>query len=453
MKQRLWTYAALAEAVGAEAGADAVQHPDIAGIAIDSRRTEPGDLFVALAGDAGPRFATSARSTRDGHDFVADAVQRGAVAVLVHRPGDYPAPSLVVEDTLDALWDVGRAARRRLAGPVVAVTGSNGKTTFKSFASAALGACATAGSLNNHLGVPLSLGRTPKDATSAVYEIGTSYPGEIEPLARLVEPDVAVLLNVHAAHIEHFGTVDAIRHEKASIAKGLRPSGVLVRPGGLAVDFPGRSVTFGTQGDCDVRLAGLADGFADIRTPNGGIACPVPGGGAHRALTVAALAAVLVALEAPLGHLDRLAGVEVPRGRGNRLDVSGVTIIDESYNANPASMAATLELFSAEAGRRIAILGDMRELGPGTERYHEELRDQCHDLDGVFCAGKAIGALYNALPGRMRLGFADRADGAFATHCALELKPGDRVLVKGSNAVFWSNGFVERLAEALRQRR
>ena len=429
--------------------AKSAEGPDVFGVGIDSRLTEPGDLFVALSGDPGPRFQPSTRSNRDGHDYAKNAVEKGAVAVLAHRDGDYGAPTLMVKDTLDGLWDIGRAARRRLDGPVVAVTGSSGKTTFKSFAAAALGAFATSGSLNNHIGVPLSLARTRRDADSAVFEIGTNHPGEIEPLSRLVEPDVAVLLNVHPAHIENFGTLEAIRREKVSIAKGLRPGGVFVHPFGLAPDHDGRCITFGTEPGADIRLVGIAGDTAEIVSSAGRVRVPIPGGGAHRGMSVCAVAAVLVALEVPLGLLDRLRRLTVPRGRGTRTEIAGVTIIDESYNANPASMAATLDAFSSEPPRRLAILGDMRELGVDTARYHAELAPHCNGLDGVFCVGDAIQGLYEALPRAKRFGASERADAAFATYCAKRLQAGDRVLVKGSNTVFWTNGFVETLVREL----
>ena len=444
----LWSYGELAEALGLP-GADG---PDVGGVCIDSRRITPGDLFVALPGDPGPRFQATARSERDGHDFAADAVRKGAAAVLVHVPGEYDAPALLVEDTLDALWALGRAARRRLHCPVVAVTGSSGKTTFKSFAATALGGFATDGSLNNHIGVPLSLALTPPDARAAVYEIGTNHPGEIEPLARLAAPDVAVVLNVHPAHIEHFGSVEAIRREKVSIANGVKGEGAFVRPLHLGADFAGRTVTFGDAPDADVRNLGLRDEGRAVVLQAGGESAefPVPGGGEHRAMSVCALGAVLRALGRPLDALERLADISVPHGRGNRLVVGGVTIIDESYNANPASMAATLAAFCEEAGgRRIAVLGDMRELGEDAPRYHAELAPLCAGLDGVFCVGPHMRVLRDALPANRRLGYAEQGDAAFVAACAEALAPGDRVLIKASNGVLWAAGFVARLAAAL----
>lgn len=444
----LWSYRELADALGLPATNSA----DVTGVCIDSRRIAPGDLFVALPGDPGPRFHPSARSDRDGHDFAHDAVAKGAAAVLVHRPGNYGAPTLLVDDTLDALWTLGRAARRRLRCPVVAVTGSSGKTTFKSFAAKALDGFATDGSLNNHIGVPLSLARTPSDARAAVCEIGTNHPGEIEPLARLAAPDVAVVLNVHPAHIEHFGSVEAIRREKVSIASGVVSGGAFVRPAHLAADDSGRTLTFGDSAAADVRNLGLRDEGRVVALLADGerTECPVPGGGEHRAMSVCALGAVLRALGRPLSTLERLADVPVPRGRGNRLTAGGVTIVDESYNANPASMAATLTMFRNGSGaRRIAVLGDMLELGEDAPRYHAELAPLCAGLHGVFCVGPRMRTLHDALPAPLRLGCVEEADDAFVAVCAQALAASDQVLIKGSNGVFWAAGFVERLAAAL----
>ena len=451
MDRSLWSYRELTAALSLPGTAG----PDVQGIAIDSRLTEPGDLFVALPGDPGPRFQATSRSDRDGHDFVPHAVENGAVAVLVHRDVDTQRSTgsevaqLRVADTLDGLWALGRVGRARVNGPVVAVTGSSGKTTFKTFAAAALDAFATSGSLNNHIGVPLSLARTPREATAAVYEIGTNHPGEIEPLSRLARPDVAVLLNVHPAHIENFGSLDAIRKEKTTIAVGLEAGGTFVHPCDL--DSPGthRSVTFGTDTAADVQLVRSAGTVAELRTPAGLFECAVPGGGENRAMSVCALAAVLVAVDLPLDRLHRLVDEGVPRGRGNRASVRGITVIDESYNANPASMAATLDAFVAEPGRRIAILGDMLELGEGATRYHADLARHCGPLDGVFCVGERIRVLYDVLPPGQRLGFAEQPDAAFVDLCAAKLGPGDSVLVKASNGIFWANGFVDALIAAL----
>lgn len=465
----LWSFAELAAALGQRAAAG----PDLSGICIDSRRIAPGELFVALAGDPGPRFSATSRSDRDGHDFIADAAAKGAAAVLASRPGDYGVPALLVDDTLDGLWQLGRAARHRLNGPVVAVTGSSGKTTAKSFLAAALDAFATPGSLNNHIGVPLSLALTPREAAAAVIEVGTNHPGEIGPLSRLAAPDVAVLLNVQPAHIGHFGSLAAIAREKAAIAEGLGSDGTLVRAASVAVEHAGRTITFGgADEEADVRLLevtaatddaawragdeGQGEAVAALATPAGRATAPVPGGGRHRAESVAAAAAVLLALGLPLANLARLSALAVPRGRGNAFEAGGVRVVDESYNANPASMAATLRAFSSvplPGQRRIAVLGDMLELGADSARYHGALAPDCKGLAGVFCVGEGMAALYAALPAEQRLGHVETADAAFGERCAAVLRPGDAVLVKGSNGVFWANGFVAALAAVLRRQR
>ena len=190
--------------------------PDVSGIKVDSRLIEPGDLFIALPGDPGPRFNPAYRSSVDGHDFIAAAARAGAVGAVVHRAVD-PAvhiPMLEVADTYDALWSLGAAGRARASCPVIGITGSSGKTTAKRFMAAALGGFAPPGSFNNHIGVPLSLANMPPQSAAGVFEIGTNHPGEILPLAQMVEPDLAVLLNVHTAHIENFPSWDALRDEK-----------------------------------------------------------------------------------------------------------------------------------------------------------------------------------------------------------------------------------------------
>lgn len=447
----VWRWGELRTALGLPPG----EGPDIGGIAIDSRRLAEGDLFVALPGDPGPRFQTSSVSDRDGHDFIADAIRRGAAGVLVHRDGDHGVPTLSVPDTLDGLWELGRHRRSQLACPVAAVTGSSGKTTCKEFLAKALGAFATAGSLNNHIGVPLSLASTPADATAAVYEIGTNHPGEIAPLSRLALPNVAIVLNVHPAHIEFFDGLEGIRREKLSIAEGLGADGVLVRHERVeSLEDAPPTLTFGTGASADVRLLDLDGDRARIATPHDIIVAPVPGGGRHRAMSVAACAGALLALGMPLAQLERLGAARLPRGRGNRIEVGGVTIIDDSYNANPASMEAALLALSVatptSGGRRIAVLGEMLELGADGEHFHRSLATACEGLDQVFCIGSGMAPLHEELASTTRAQWLPKADDTFVAACAQALRSGDVVLVKGSNRVFWANGFTDSLAAALR---
>jgi len=444
----LWTWPALCAALGirSEAG------PDVTGICIDSRRAIPGDLFVALPGDPGPRFHPSHRSNRDGHVYVDDAIANGAVGALVHDEVERRVPQLRVADTLDGLWALGAAARARLACPVVAVTGSSGKTTTKALLARALGAFATSGSLNNHLGVPLSLALTPKDVSAAVYEIGTSHPGEIAPLAKLVQPDVAIVLNVHPAHAEYFVDLDDLRIEKLSIYNGLPEKGHLIIEDLIdATDIPEalHVVRFGRSKRADVRCLSATGGRATFELSGTQVKANVPGGGAHRALSLGAVLAVLQVLGRDPGPALTLDDELIPPGRGQTRQVAGITLIDDSYNANPASMRAALAGLDRDAGPLYAVLGEMLELGVDGERYHRELADETHGLTGVICVGTGMRPLYDALPEKLRCGYYTAANGMLIKHLQGLLQSGDRVLIKGSNRVFWKVGFVEQLAKKL----
>jgi UDP-N-acetylmuramoyl-tripeptide--D-alanyl-D-alanine ligase len=448
----LWSWRDACAAVGA----NVVDGPPIGGVAIDSRSLERGDLFIALAGDPGPRFNTGSRSTRDGHDFIADAVSRGAVGALVARPIDVALPQMRVADTLDGLWALGAAARKRCRGAIFAVTGSSGKTTVKTLLAAALDCVASKGSLNNFWGVPLSLSRTPADARAAVFEIGTNHPGEIASLARLVNPHVALVLNVYPAHVEYFGTLDALRREKVSIAEGLVSDGTFVAPDVLdLVDARvARVLRFGETERADVQLLDLDATRlrARFRVGKRVIEARVPGGGKHRALSLAAVIACIVAIGEDPTCAAALDDALIPRGRGARRVVNGIVVIDDSYNANPVSLRAALEELATETGgRRYALLGEMRELGNDAPRLHRELADACASLDGVFCVGSGMQPLYDALPAHVRLGFAESQDQVSVDQLIAGLTAGDRLLVKGSNRVFWVHGFVERLIAALEQ--
>ena len=439
-------------------GVPATDGPDLFGISIDTRTLQSGDLFVALRGDPGPRFNTDSRSDRDGHDFIAAAQARGAVGALTHRATRSDLPELRVADTLDGLWALGRAARRRFRNPVIAITGSSGKTTVRSFLAAALGCAPATGSLNNFWGVPLSLARTPASAAAAVLEIGTNHPGEIEPLARLVAPTVALVLNVRPAHLQYFASLDALRREKLSIAYGLIDGGVAVLPDDLdARELPAttRKVTFGASKTADVSLVGYAAAtrVATYRIRDRTLSAYVPGGGTHRALSLAAVLGCLLAAQRPFEPALTLPDAVVPRGRGSRVSVGGVGVIDDSYNANPTSMAAALRGLAGEPARRtVAILGEMRELGDGSEEYHRQLVQQCDGISRIVCVGAGMRALWDVLPASQRLSYAESADTLAIDDVVAELEPGDVVLVKGSNRVFWVHDFVDKLLESLELR-
>lgn len=444
----LWRWPELCEALGLAP----VDGPDVTGISIDSRKVEPGDLFVALTGDPGPRFNPSHRSDRDGHDFIDAALANGAVGVLAHDGRSRSAPQLQVTDTLDALWALGAAARARLRGPVVAVTGSSGKTTAKAFLAAALGGFATGGSLNNHLGVPLSLSLTPRNARSAVLELGTNHPGEIAPLARLVRPDVAVVLNVHPAHREHFATMAELEREKLSIHQGLGAGGELIVEESLGADLPATlSVSrFGRGDGCLVRLLETKGEQARYRVGEAELVAHVPGGGAHRAMTLAAVLAVLVRLGLDTDAARALPDDLVPAGRGRERTAGGIILLDDSYNANPASTRAALTALQARPEpRRFALLGEMLELGDEGPEFHRSLADLANALDGVFCVGEGMRALERVLSPEKCLDWRAEPDEPLLERLAEVLEPGDVLLVKGSNRVFWARDYVGRLARRL----
>jgi UDP-N-acetylmuramoyl-tripeptide--D-alanyl-D-alanine ligase len=457
----LWTAADAAAATGGRNTADWCA----AGVSIDSRSAAPGDLFVALRG---PHY--------DGHDFVGAALQRGAAAALVDRePGGSPAagPLLHVADTFAGLNALAAAARGRSHARIVAITGSVGKTGTKEalrLVLAAFGpAFAAAGSLNNHWGVPLSLARLPTDAAYGVLELGMNHPGEIAPLARLARPHIAVITNVEPVHLGFFASVEAIADAKAEIFLGLEPGGVAV----LNRDNPqydrlaeaalragaAEVIGFGVHPDAAVRLADCVldpDGSTFEAVFRGRmLRCRLRVPGRHwvaNALAVLGAAAALGAdpmrAAAALGQLEALPG----RGRRHRLAWRGgtLTLIDESYNASPPSMAAALAVLAtaepAAGGRRIAVLGDMLELGAAAADLHRGLARPlaAAAVDRVFLVGAAMAALDEALTEPVRGGLWRSAEEAIPTIVEF-LRPGDVVMIKGSHAAR-----VDRIAERLR---
>jgi UDP-N-acetylmuramoyl-tripeptide--D-alanyl-D-alanine ligase len=416
---------------------------------IDSRLAEPGDLFIALPGDPGPRFNASYRSDVDGHDFVAAAAARGAVAAMVHRAVSVPPGfgRLQVEDTYDGLWALGRAARARLACDVIAVTGSSGKTTAKQFLAHALAAYAPPGSLNNHIGVPLSLSNAPRDSQCGVFEIGTNHVGEIEPLARLTAPTLAIVLNVHSAHIENFPSREALFQEKISIFNALEDKSNAISEDLMALDF-GHS--YGYSATADARVVSVSGDLAEIKLFKQRLKARVPGGGQHRAGTVAATLLAAKMLDIPLVRGLDLPETLIPAGRGQRLVADGVVIIDESYNANPASMLATLQALAArpQSGRSWALVGEMLELGAAAEQAHLDLIPALQLFDRCLCIGEGTRALAAELDAQW---FGNAGQDLIEMLIA-ELQPGDQILVKGSNRVFWRDDFVSRLQAALDER-
>lgn len=423
------------------------------GISIDSRTTAPGDLFVALSGDPGPRFGGGDENARDGHDFIEMAVNAGASVVMVHHEVVCAVPTIRVDDTLDGLWQLGSYSRKRTSARVAAITGSSGKTTLRSWLQRVLSSMANChaseGSLNNHWGVPLSLARMPADTDVGLFEIGTNHPGEIEPLSRLVEPDVALVLNVLPAHIGNFSGMDELKDEKFSISHGLRSGGTLVVPVDLAShsNHP-RILTFGEGGDVSAKGRATGSG-TEIRIDVAGteIECQVPFVGPERVESIAALFAVLTALEFdPIQAAEHVSSLELPRGRGNLIEVEGVTVIDDSYNANPVSMKMSLAHLASmkKHKRRIALLGEMLELGAASQAAHQEIGQHLEGVDQVYTFGPGFSESSFVRQGHFNT-VGDFNLEAFAG----QLEPGDSVLVKGSNKVFWKHDFVNRLTGAI----
>jgi UDP-N-acetylmuramoyl-tripeptide--D-alanyl-D-alanine ligase len=449
----LWTAAEAAAATDGMAAGDAWQ---ATGVSIDSRTCQPGDLFIALKG---PRF--------DGHDYAADALARGACAIMVHRPPPNvaaDAPLLVVEDTMEGLESLATAARLRSNAQVAAITGSVGKTGTKEALRTVLSAQglthATQGNLNNQWGVPLSLARLPRQARFGVFELGMNSPGEIAPLSRLVKPDVAIITTVEAVHIEFFESEEGIADEKASIFAGMGPTGVAIlnrdnrhfarlvahaRTQGIA-----RIWSFGDHASADARLidcslhATASAVAASIRGQELQYSLPLPG--KHHVINSLAVLLAVKALGADTVTAARsLARLAPGEGRGARtpLQIAGgpILLIDESYNASPVAVASALavlgkaEIPGAYKGpqRRIAVLGDMLELGVHAEAMHRDLAKDAvgAGIDLVFACGPHMRALYDALPPALQGGYADDSD-ALAAQVAVAVRPGDVLMVKGS---------------------
>jgi len=422
------------------------------GVSIDSRTVAPGDLFVALQG---PSF--------DGHDFAMAALAKGAAAVMLARlPPDLPhdAPVLLVADTLRALEALGRVARRRGTARVVAVTGSAGKTGTKEALHRAFArqgpTTASAASLNNHWGVPLSLARMPRETSYGVFEIGMNHPGEIDRLTRLVEPDVAVITTIAPAHLGFFDSVEAIADAKAEIFNGMTPQGTAV----LNADNPHfprlvaaarsrgipRILGFGESAQASVRLVDC-----HLYSTASAVTAMVMGDvvdycvslpGRHWVMNSLAVMAAVQALGADIGAAAvAMATLEPLEGRGRRYPIAvrggEALLIDESYNANPDSMRAALAVLAASeprhGGRRIAVLGDMLELGTRSEELHAALARPVLDagVDLVFTVGRAMEELDRALPAKRRAGHAALAT-ELAPTLAAALRPGDVAMVKGS---------------------
>ncbi|MBO9669629.1 MAG: UDP-N-acetylmuramoyl-tripeptide--D-alanyl-D-alanine ligase [Sphingobium sp.] len=442
----LWTGEAIAEATSGALSAPFA----VSGVAFDSREVEPGDLFVAMRGEAA-----------DGHDYAARARAAGAAGMLVERPVE--GPHVLVPDSLEGLVALGRASRARTYAKIIGVTGSAGKTgtkeaLFHAFNRMSFGAAhRSLKSYNNHVGVPLSLARMPAETRYGIFEMGMNHEGELRALTALVRPHVAVVTTIAPAHIEYFGTETKIAEAKAEIFEGLVEGGTAVIPYDsphrdllmkAAEPYAAHIVTFGLDKGADVRA------MEAVPAEHGGTLVSAQLPGVHLGFTlsmpgrhwIANSLAVLAAVQAAGGDLA-VAGLALARlpgmpGRGERrrirtADGGEALLIDEAYNANPASMAATLTQLGEENGRRrIAILGAMKELGAQSAALHAGLADPvlAADVDQLLLVGEEMAPLAEALKGRIDVELTATASDAI-TRAATMLKDGDVVLVKGSNSV------------------
>ncbi|MDE2379086.1 UDP-N-acetylmuramoyl-tripeptide--D-alanyl-D-alanine ligase [Bradyrhizobium sp.] len=455
MSAPLWTVAEVARVLGVDGS-----FPDTAidFVTQDSRLVKPGSLFVALSGTPSGGFVSSFASARDGWEFADKAEASGAVAMIVpHEIAGIRIPQLVVKDTLiDGLWALARAARARFGGAVIGLTGSAGKTSTKEFLAAYDNAYASPSSFNNFWGVPLTLCNARPDASLWVVEMGMNQTGEIARLSELTQPTVALVVNVQPVHLEKLGSLEAIRREKVSIAQGLPKHGMLVLPADIAApEWTGKVVRFG-EGTEVRELKHVPHGESWIVTTQVGsarIEFSLTPGAPHRVHNaLASLASIHAAgldAAALAGRLDR---VGIMTGRGVEQTIGGVTVIDDSFNGNPASMAAALASLKARhmtGGRRIAVLGDMLELGADAPTYHQGLAGYLSGVDGVYCVGPLMRHLYELLPGGVRLGWHEDPATLKPQMVAGLLKAGDVVVVKGSKKMFWVNKFVPGLVAAL----
>jgi UDP-N-acetylmuramoyl-tripeptide--D-alanyl-D-alanine ligase len=440
----LWTSVEIEAATSGVASAPF----SVTGVAFDSREVGPGDLFIALKGE-----------TDDGHRFVDGAFEQGAAGAITSQPVAHP--HVRVADTTAALDALGVAARARTAAKIAGVTGSVGKTGTKEALSAALargkrGAVhRSVKSYNNHTGVPLSLSRMPADSAFGIFEMGMNHAGELAALTRLVRPHVALITTVAAAHIEFFGSVEAIADAKGEIFEGLESGGTAIIPFdsphrdrliGHARPYAANILTFGSGEGADVRaLDAIPNGSGTMvtaRLPEAELTFTLSQPGTHWVSNaMAVLAAVyalggdLAAAGLALADFSGLAG----RGAHHRIKVGDgeALLIDESYNANPTSMAATLDVLGkTQATRRIAVLGAMRELGPASAALHEGLAEPicAAGVDYALLVGSGMEPLARALEGRVESAHWPDASSAGESLRKL-LRPGDAVLIKGSNAI------------------
>ncbi len=436
--QDLWKWPEICDAVHAKAA----DGPSVTALGFDSRKIEVGQLFIALkSNDQGT-------PNGDGHNFIEAAAKAGAVGAIVddsfHK--ECPIPTIRVPDTYKALHDLAGRARDRIEGSVVAVTGSSGKTTFKEFLTAIVGGYRSAASFNNDIGVPISLVNADLSKKAFVFEVGTNHPGEIGPLTSLIKPEFSVLLNVQDAHIGNFRGSTELLNEKLQIFTTIQNHQCKISHDELGLE----GYQFGLREGSDAQLISVNDNYCEINLLGRPVTAEMPVSGVHNALTVAAALLTSEMLGEKVKDHVILTDSSHPRGRGNKSHVNGIEIVDDSYNANPTSMMASLQaqLDRRTSGKKVAVIGEMLELGDESAQKHKEILQVLKKFDRVFLVGDAFSTLL-AEHDKKSFSVYSTAGKNLARDIRNEANEGDTILVKGSNKIFWSHNFVAELCERL----
>ena len=436
--QDLWKWPEICDAVYAKS----VDGPTVSALGFDSRKIEVGQLFIALKSNDQDTL------TGDGHNFVEAAAKAGAVGAIVNDsfPEVCSIPTIRVPDTYRALHDLASRARDRIQGSVVAVTGSSGKTTFKEFLAAIVGGYRSAASFNNDIGVPISLVNADLSKKAFVFEVGTNHPGEIGPLTSLIKPEFSVLLNVQDAHIGNFRGSTELLNEKRQIFTTIQNNQCKITHDELGLE----GYQFGLREGSDAQLISVNDNYCEINLFGRPVTAEMPVSGIHNALTAAAALLTSELLGKKVEDHVILPDDSHPRGRGNKLYVNGIEVIDDSYNANPSSMMASLrtQLDRETSGKNVAVIGEMLELGDESVQKHEELLQVLKNFDRVFLVGDVFSTLI-AEHDKKSFSVCSKADKNLAREIRNETNEGDTILVKGSNKIFWSHNFVAELCKRL----
>ena len=432
----------------------------VSGISIDSRTIQKNDLFIAL------------KAKRDGNDFIVSAIENGAKAAIINKiPKDLPKnfPFILVNNSVEALYSIAKYSRKKYEGRVIAITGSVGKTSTKDILTKMLSTFgvthSSQKSFNNHLGVPLTLANIPKNADYVICEIGMNSKGEIEPLSKLVAPDVAVITNISAAHLASFKNLREIAYEKASICFGLKKNGLLIFSvdnkfyelvNNFVKERKLKSVTFGSNENAEISIKNISHlknkSYGSLLIKNKVFTNFSIGAlGSHQLKNCLAALAVILSYDLSLEKALKELKDWVPRdGRGNFLDVNlkyklkniRIRVIDESYNSNPTSLNASLEILKSvqfdtkKSSRKIAILGDMLELGVKEKEFHRDIANNSniYSFDTIHCVGSLMKELYLKLP-QEKKGLLVSNPSDLLSHILINAKDRDIYLIKGSNSI------------------